>query len=136
MSRLKVHNCTVNDGPTKDLHGKIQTFFDLIKSLSPDDAMFKENFGNIIVKWSARTCRSKVEMQLTPPTEDQHVMREQGLSCGIWSLDCLWDTSLEPPMMSWTRRFHCFTAVIAVDEHCGVFTQFTTGGDLIEQCVR
>ena len=53
MSRLKVHNCTVNDGPTKDLHGKIQTFFDLIKSLSPDDAKFKENFSEIIVKWSA-----------------------------------------------------------------------------------
>ena len=50
---------------------------------------------------------------------DRDCFREQGLSCGIRSLDYLRDTTTGPPTESWTRHFHCFLPwlVIAVDEH-------------------
>ena len=39
---------------------------------------------------------------------DRDCFREQGLSCGIRSLDYLRDTTTGPPTESWTRHFHCF----------------------------
>ena len=40
------------DGRTKDLFARIQTFYNLIESLSSDDEKFKENLGRLVIELS------------------------------------------------------------------------------------
>ena len=64
LASLKQCKHTRNSGDTKDLFGKIESFFGMIKNHSPVDKKFNENFLNIIVSWgnSSRHDQSKLIM--------------------------------------------------------------------------
>ena len=62
--QLKQCNHTRNSGDSKDLFGKIESFFGLIKNHSPIDKKFNDNFLKIIATWgnSSRHDQSKLIM--------------------------------------------------------------------------
>ena len=53
MGRIRKFNYTDNSGTSRDLHSKIQTLFQLIEPISPDDPNFKSTFLNVVNKWGS-----------------------------------------------------------------------------------